>query len=175
MWCDFLFATRATWSTRCPFLTRSLLCDQGSGKWWFWYCLMRSPFTGFLPLLLSSQIQSFCKRWPPDFTFLKRWYFSNICFCFRDTWFVSLSMCCRCWTQLRLAERSTTRWSISSSLLEGPFRHPCRLSFNKVCKNGSLKAARATCCPAQDRIYVDGWTDNSKYTLLSTIRYWTSY
>jgi len=132
----------ATWSTRCPFLTRSLLCDQGSGKWWFWYCLMRSPFTGFLPLLLSSQIQSFCKR---------------------------------CWTQLRLAERSTTRWSISSSLLEGPFRHPCRFSFNKVCKNGSLKAVWTSCCPAQDRIYVDTWTDNSKYTLLSTIRYWTSY
>jgi len=144
--CDvfYLFATRATWSTQCHFLTRFLLYDQGSGKWWFWYCLMRSPFTSFLPLLLLSQIQSLCKR---------------------------------CWMQLRLAERSMTRWLISSSLLEGPFRRPCRFSFNeKVCKNGPLKAAQTSCCPAQDWMYVDAWTDkrvNTSCYLRVVISYWT--
>ena len=88
-----------------------------------------------------------------------------------------VNVCCRCWMQLRLAERSMTRWLISSSLLEGPFRRPCRFSFNeKVCKNGPLKAAQTSCCPAQDWMYVDAWTDkrvNTSCYLRVVISYWT--
>lgn len=115
------------------------------------------------------------------------WFqFSLTSFCASRTYLLLLStqlicflddVLCRCWMPLRLAERSTSRWLISSSLLEDPFRHSCRYSLNeKPCKSAlwklrepaaALHRIRYMVMPEQTRV-------NTGCYLRVVVSYWTN-
>jgi hypothetical protein len=68
---------------------------------------------------------------------------------------------------------STTRWSISSSLLEDPWTHPCRYSLNvKPCKSAFWKLRDLAAALRRIRYIGGAWTDECEYKLLSTSRGW---